>query len=125
MNKVFLLGNLVEDVRVFENKDGIRVVKGTIAISRKTKKKESDYIAFTVLGNSVDYAEKYGKKGVRVLIQGSWNHSTFKDKEGKSKSVDACLVEEIKIMGERQIVENVVEEQSQSNLDIADDDLPF
>lgn len=122
MNKIFLQGNLVDNVRVFTNKDGVKVIKGIIAISRRTKKKESDYVPFTVMGNSVDYVEKYGKKGAKTLVEGSWYHSSYKDKDGKTKSNDTCLVDEIKIFIESPAVESVQEEQP---LDISDDDLPF
>ena len=122
MNRVFLQGNLVDDVRVFTNKDGVKVVKGVIAVVRPTKKRDSDFVPFTLMGNSVDYTSKFGKKGTRTLIQGSWYHSSFKDKDGNVKSSDCCLVEEIKFFVERPVVEDVQEEQPS---DIDTDDLPF
>lgn len=120
MNHIFLLGNLVDDVKVFTNKDGVKIVKGVVGIARDyTKKKESDYISFTVIGNSVDYVEKYGKKGTKTLIQGSWNHSTYKDKDGMLRSSDVCLVDDIKLFTETRA------KSTKQSKDIPDDDLPF
>lgn len=122
MNIVCLSGNLAEDVKVYTNSDGIEIVKGVIAVGRKTAKKQCDFINFTVLGGAVEYVKKYGKKGTRATIQGNWNHSSWKDKEGNYKVSDACLVEEINFSNVVAVKEKVDDNQAQ---DIADDDLPF
>lgn len=123
MNIVVLQGNLAEDTKSYTTANGIKIVKGVIACSREfSKKKECDFINFTVMGNSSDFAEKYGKKGVKTLIRGTWNHSGFKDKDGNYKVNDCCLVEKITFFDK--VAKEKVESETKPQ-DIADDDLPF
>lgn len=121
MNIVILQGHLTKDIQVFENSTGVKSAKGVVAVDRnKIGKKECDFLSFTLLGNSIDYAQKFGKKGVLTTIQGHWNHNLYKDKEGNTQTRDTCFVDEIKFH-----LSKPLEQVEEDNLDIADDMLPF
>lgn len=122
MNLVILQGNLVDDVKVFTNQDSVQIVKGIIAISRNYgRKKEADYIPFTIMGNGVEYAKTYGKKGVRVIMRGTWNHSVYQDRNGVKRITDTCLADEFTFL-----IDKPSESESETlPQDISDDDLPF
>lgn len=127
MNIVILSGNLTRDVEIRRTQDDILIAVGSIAIAREfSKKKETDYINFTAIGQSAEYLSKYGRKGCRAEIVGSWRHSQYEKMDGKKAYKDECIVERInvisKVLNSDKPIDNKESEKPQ---DIADDDLPF
>lgn len=124
MNKVLICGNLAKDVEIRVSRDGVKICKGVIAVKRAySKKNETDFIPFTVLGNSAEYAQKRGHKGSRVEIVGSWNHGTYVDSEGNKRASDCCLVDEITII--QKPTETKPDNEVVDIDNCEDDDLPF
>lgn len=125
MNLVILSGHLIKDVEMSTSKSGIHIAKGVIGVAREfSKEKASDYINFVAFGSIAEYLQKYGKKGCRTEIVGSWNHSSYKGKDDKTIYEDKCIVNNVKVVSKVLNADKPVEEEKRKE-DIGDDDLPF
>ena len=71
MNQAIVCGRLVRDpeIRYTNGAEAKAVAKYTIAVDRM-KDKEADFISCVAFGKSAEFAEKYFRKGQRVLISG-------------------------------------------------------
>ena len=69
MNKVFLQGRLTKDpdVRYAQNENSTCVARYSLAVDRRGKEKEADFINCVAFGKSGEFAEKYLKKGTKIL----------------------------------------------------------
>lgn len=74
LNQLVLVGRLNDDFKV-EEKDGKKVVTGTLAVPSSHKDKDgvyqTDFIPFSILGNMADTTYEYCKKGDLLGIKGS------------------------------------------------------
>ena len=85
MNKVILMGRLTKDpeVRYSSSAEPLAVAKYTLAINRRFKREgeqEADFIPCTAFGKSAEFAERFFKKGMQILVTGriqvrSWDDS--------------------------------------------------
>ena len=71
MNKAILIGRLTRDPEVrYSQGSNTAVARYTIAVDRKFKKDgepTADYIPCVVFGRQAEFAEKYFRKGMKVL----------------------------------------------------------
>lgn len=104
MNKVFLIGNLGKDpeFRAFEN--GGRVAKFTLATNESFINKSGEKVVQTewhdieVWEKQAEIADKYLKKGSKVMIEGKIRTDSWQDKtthEPRQKKVIRCTHFEI------------------------------
>ena len=72
MNKVILMGRLVRDTetRYSDGEEPLAVARYTLAVNRRFKKEEADFIPCVAFGKTGEFAEKYFKKGQLVAIVG-------------------------------------------------------
>lgn len=91
MNKWIGCGRLVKDPDV---KNGqTMVARYTLAIDRRTKEKETDFISCVTFGKSAEFAEKYLKKGMKILVVGRIQTGSY-EKDGKKIYTTDVIVEE-------------------------------
>ena len=85
MNKVILCGRLTKDpdVRYTQGEKSTCVARYTLAVDRRTKEKETDFINIVAFGKAGEFAEKYLKKGMKILVTGRIQTGSYTDKEGK------------------------------------------
>jgi len=90
MNSVVLLGRVVRDAELRGTKTQMAVF--TLAVPRRYKKDEVDFIDCIVFGKTAEFAEKYVKKGTPFVVHGAMQTGSYKDKEGRTvKTVNvAC-----------------------------------
>lgn len=83
MNKTFLMGRLCKDP---ETRDGeTKVARYSLAVDRKYSKgeeKQTDFINIVCFGKSAEFAEKYLKKGMKVVITGRIQTGSYTNKDG-------------------------------------------
>lgn len=92
MNKLELGGRLVKDIEITTSKSGVKVGKFTLAVSRKGKKDETDFIDCVVFGELAETIGKYTEKGNRIYVCGSLNINNYTDKVGNNqKSVNVVV----------------------------------
>ena len=95
MNKVTLMGRLTKDpdVRYAQNENSTCVARYSLAVDRRGKEKEADFINCVAFGKSGEFAEKYLKKGTKILVSGRIQTGSY-EKDGKKVYTTDVVVEE-------------------------------
>ena len=97
MNKVILAGRLTKDpdVRYSQGENAMCIARYNLAVDRRGKDKEADFISCVAFGKSGEFAEKYLRKGMKILISGRIQTGNYTDKEsGKKVYTTDVVVEE-------------------------------
>lgn len=98
MNKVILLGKLTRDpeVRYSQAEKPIAIARYTLAVDRARKDSEgnsqADFISCVALGNNGEFAEKYLKKGTKIVVEGRIQTGSY-EKDGHKIYTTDVLVE--------------------------------
>ena len=95
MNKVILMGRLTREpeVRYSDGAEPLTVARYTLAVNRRFKKEEADFIPCGAFGKTGEFAEKYFKKGQLVAITGRLQVRSW-DKDGERRWSTDVIVEE-------------------------------
>ena len=94
MNRVMLIGRAVRDPEIRHSQD-MTIAKYTLAVDRRGKDKEADFISCTAFGKTAEFVEKYIKKGTKIAVEGRWQTSSYTNKEGTTIYTNDCIVEQI------------------------------
>lgn len=131
MNKVIFLSRLSQDVEARTSQSGTTIATFNIAVNRKFKRDgdpDADFFRCTCFGKQAEFAEKYLKKGTKVLISGSVHNDNYTDKNGNKVYGTKIMVEEIEFAeskGDKPADKPNVDKDG--FMDVADipEDLPF
>lgn len=98
MNKVILLGRLTKDpeIRYSAGAEQKAIAKFSLAVDRAFKKEgeqSADFINCVAFGKSAEFAEKYFRKGQKILVEGRWQTGSYTDKSGGKVYTNDCIVE--------------------------------
>lgn len=94
MNQVILMGRLTKDPEVRYNDDNMCVAKYTLAVDKRVKKGEAptaDFIRVTAFGNNAEFAEKYLKKGMKMLVVGRVSIGSYMKDEARIYTQDIIV----------------------------------
>ena len=99
MNKVVLVGRLTRDpeVRYSQGDNATAVARYTLAVNRKFKKDgepTADFIPCVVFGRSAEFAEKYFRQGLRIVVSGRIQTGSYTNREGQKVYTTEVVVEE-------------------------------
>lgn len=99
MNKVILTGRLVADpeVRYTQGATPTAVARYRLAVNRRfTKEGEptADFIGCVAFGKQGEFAEKYLRKGMKILVTGRIQTGSYTDKNGNKVYTTDIIVEE-------------------------------
>ena len=99
MNKVVLVGRLTRDpeVRYSQGDSATAVARYTVAVDRRFKRDgepTADFIPCVVFGRSAEFAEKYFRQGMRVLVSGRIQTGSYTNKEGQRVYTTDVIVED-------------------------------
>ena len=88
MNKVILMGRLTRDpeVRYSQGDNSTAVARYSLAVDRRFSRNEennTDFINIVVFGKGAEFAEKYLKKGTKVLVTGRIQTGSYQ-KDGQT-----------------------------------------
>ena len=89
MNKVILIGRLTKDpdVRYSSGSDAMCVARYTLAVDRRGRKTEgaptADFISVVAFRANGEFAEKYLRKGTKILVEGRIQTSNYTNKDGE------------------------------------------
>ena len=95
MNKVLLIGRLAKDPETKICAKNTKQARYTLAVNRPYKKNNKpvvDFISCLTIGHNAEFAEKYLRKGMRISVDGTWQTSTFTDKNGNPAYANDCVV---------------------------------
>ena len=91
MNKVILVGNLTRDpeVRYSAGDNAMAIARYGLAVNRNRRdnggsdQQTADFLNIVAFGKTGEFAEKYLRKGMRILIEGRIQTGSYTNKEGQ------------------------------------------
>ena len=99
MNKVILMGRLVRDpeVRYSQGETSTAIARYTLAVDRRFKREgdqqTADFIGCVAFGRAGEFAEKYFRKGTKVLVTGRIQTGSY-ERDGQRIYTTDVVVEE-------------------------------
>lgn len=81
MNLVVLMGRATKEPEVRYGQNGMAIAKYSIAVDRG-RDKGTDFVNITAFDKSAEFAEKYIKKGTKILVTGRIQTNSY-EREGK------------------------------------------
>ena len=134
MNKVQLVGRLTKDVEVrySQGDSQMAIARFTVAVDRRGKNNEADFISCVAFGKTAEFIEKYFGKGNRIGICGHIQTGSYTDKDGKKVYTTDVVADEAEFVESKGAAAEQVKEQPKVDengfMNIPDDideDLPF
>ena len=88
MNKAILMGRLTADpnVRYTTGENSTAIANYTLAVDRRSTKgatETADFIQIKAFGSNGEFAEKYLKKGTKIIVIGRIQTGSYTNKEGQ------------------------------------------
>lgn len=90
MNKVIIMGRLTRDpeVRYSQGDNSMAIARYTLAVDRRFNRSgndenTADFIGCVAFGKSGEFAEKYFRKGTKVIVTGRLQTGSYTNKEGQ------------------------------------------
>lgn len=98
MNKVILMGRLTRDPEVrYAQGSNSAVARYSLAVDRRFKRDgdaDADFINCVAFGKSAEFAEKYLKKGTKILATGRIQTGSYTNKDGQKVYTTDVVVED-------------------------------
>ena len=90
MNKVILMGRLTRDpdVRYSQGEQAMAIARYTLAVDRRRTRsndpneQSADFIGIVAFGKAGEFAEKYFRKGTKVIVTGRIQTGSYTNKDG-------------------------------------------
>lgn len=99
MNKVILMGRLTRDpnVRYTAGDNPMGIARYTLAVDRRIKREgeaTADFISCIVFGKAAEFAEKYFRQGIRIVVSGRIQTGSYTNRDGNKVYTTDVVVEE-------------------------------
>jgi single-strand DNA-binding protein len=99
MNKVILMGRLTRDpeVRYSQGDNATAVARYSLAVDRRFKRDgepNADFINCVAFGRVGEFAEKYLRQGMRMVVTGRIQTGSYTNKDGQKVYTTDVIVEE-------------------------------
>ena len=100
MNKVILMGRLTRDPEVRYSQGGANstaVARYSLAVDRRFKRDgepDADFFNCTCFGRQAEFAEKYLRKGTKILVTGRIQNDNYTNREGQMVYSVQIMVDE-------------------------------
>ena len=101
MNKVILMGRLTRDpeVRYSAGDNAMAVARFSLAVDRRRRanggdEQTADFINCVSFGKTAEFAEKYLRKGTKMLVTGRIQTGSYTNKDGVKVYTTEVVVEE-------------------------------
>ena len=101
MNKVILMGRLTRDpeVRYSQGDNPMAIARYTLAVDRRFGRgndgdQTADFIGCVAFGKSGEFAEKYFRQGLKVIVTGRIQTGSYTNKDGQKVYTTDVVVED-------------------------------
>lgn len=99
MNRLIMMGRLVADPEVrYGAANGSAVANFRIAVDRRFKREgdpDADFFRITAFGRQAEFAEKYLRKGTKILLEGEIRNNNYTGKDGNMVYSDQIIANSI------------------------------
>ena len=126
MNKVALIGRLTRDpdVRYSQGGEPMAIARFTLAVDRRTKNRDADFISCVAFGKSGEFVEKYFHKGMKVAVVGRIQTGSYDSKDGHKVYTTDVVCEELDFCESKQ-KQNADADGFMNIPDKIEEELPF
>lgn len=113
MNKVTLMGRLTRNPNVTytQGENSTCVARYTIAVDRRFKKDEADFISCVAFGKQGEFAEKYLKQGTKIAVVGRIQTGSYTNREDIKVYTTDVVIEEQEFAESKKAEENTEREE--------------
>lgn len=104
MNRVILMGRLTRDpdVRYTQGEQSMAIARYTLAVDRRNARgrderqdeQTADFINCIAFNKAAEFAEKYFRQGMRVLVSGKIQTGSYVNKEGRKVYTTEVILSE-------------------------------
>lgn len=99
MNKVILMGRLTRDpdVKYTAGDNPMAIARYTLAVDRRFKRENeatADFISCIAFGKAAEFAEKYFRQGIRIVVSGRIQTGSYTNRDGNKVYTTDVVVEE-------------------------------
>ena len=126
INSVTLVGRAGRDpeVRYFES--GTVVANLTMAVNRRNRDDEPDWVNLEIWGKQAQVAADYVKKGSLIGITGSFKLDSWTDRNsGEARNKPVVRVDRLELLGSKRDSENSNLQNNNFNHQQSNDEIPF
>ena len=131
MNKIMLVGRLATEIEMKKSGE-TKYGRFSLAVSRRGKKDEVDFINCTVFGKTAETMFEWCRKGHRIGIEGHLQISQY-EKNGEKRSSYSVIVETMEFLQTKneksgdtsQVQTEPVKDTSEKTDEFIDDEFPF
>lgn len=99
MNTTAIIGRLTQDTSLKYSQSGTAILKNTVAVNRKFKKDETDFINILAFGKTAELIGNHLNKGDQVGIEGHIQTGSYENSEGKKIYTFEVVVDNITFIG--------------------------
>ena len=104
MNRVILMGRLTRDpeVRYSQGERSMAIARYTLAVDRRGRRNQdssaeqqtADFINCVAFDRAAEFAEKYFRQGMRVLVSGRIQTGSYVNKEGQKVYTSEVILDD-------------------------------
>ena len=97
MNHIVIMGRLTADAEITSSTNGTTIARYTVAVDRRFAKEgqqKTDFFNCNSFGKQAEFAEKYLKKGTKVVLSGEMRLDLVQ-KDGKNVTYPKIAVSDI------------------------------
>lgn len=126
MNRVILCGRLTNDPEVRYTQDKTAVARFTLAVDRM--KEGADFPSVNAWGKTAEIAEKYLRKGSKVIVEGRLQTGSYTNKDGNKVYTTDVVCERFEFCESKKADNNNAETKEDGFMNIPDgldEELPF
>jgi single-strand DNA-binding protein len=90
------MGRLTKDPEIRSTADGKTIASYSLAVNRSFKRDgdpDADFLNCVAFGKSAEFAEKYFKKGMQILVTGRIQTGSYTNKEGHKVYTTDIIIE--------------------------------
>jgi len=121
MNNVILMGRLTRDpeVRYSQGEKSMAIARYTLAVERKGRIQEgqpsADFINCVAFDRAGEFAEKYFRQGMRVLVKGRIQTGSYTNRDGVKVYTTDIVVEDQEFADSKQDNNNAASRPAPAN----------
>ncbi|MCM1083322.1 MAG: single-stranded DNA-binding protein [Clostridium sp.] len=114
MNKVILMGRLTRDpeIRYTQGAEPLAIARWTLAVDRRFRRdaagndQTADFIPCLAFGKQAEFAEKYFRQGIKIVVAGRIQTGSYTNKEGRKVYTTEIVIEEMDFAESKKMSEN-------------------
>lgn len=134
MNRVIMCGRLTRDPEVrYTNGDEPKAIANFgIAVDRRFKNRngeyEADFFNCTAFGKQAEFAEKYLKKGTKIVLEGRLQNDNYTNRDGQKITATGIVLDNIEFAESKKADDKPTETEKQEWASIDNmnqEELPF